>query len=237
MCIVLIIWGGSQPPPLVLPHPLPPQEAHQFLPVLHPKFGIHLARKVPHTTLVQVNMIRYLRQTKRRIGQQVRYFGLTFGQSGLVDRIAAADRPMMPVGIPVERAYGTDRARRMAEMEVPLPVIVRKALRQAERTPHARNGQISQINAPECPYRGILATQHPLEDAVGRLELPLIVQGHFPDVLLREPVPTPPVRPDFHCLSVLEPDAYSPVIPSPYALPSFHRTQMKCVNVLLFQDR
>ena len=120
-------------------------------------------------------------------------------------------------------------------MEVSLPVIMRKALRQAEGTPHARNGQISQINASECPSRGILATQHPLEDAVGRLELPLIVQGHLPDVFLREPVPTSPVRPDFHCLSVLESDDHFPVIPIPYAPPSFHRTQMKCVNVHLFQ--
>lgn len=120
-------------------------------------------------------------------------------------------------------------------MEISLPVIMRKALRQSEGTPHARNGQISQINASECPYRGILATQHPLEDAVGRLELPLIVQGHLPDVLLREPVPTSPVRPDFHCLSVLESDDHFPVIPSQYAPPSFHRTQMKCVNVHLFQ--
>lgn len=107
---------------------------------------------------------------------------------------AAADGPVMPIGIPVERADGTDRTRRIPEMEVSLPVIVRKALRQAERTPHARNGQISQTNASECPYRGILATQHPLEDAVGRLELPLIVQGQLPDVLLREPVPTSSVR-------------------------------------------
>ena len=142
---------------------------------------------------------------------------------------------MIPVGIPVERAYGTDRTRRMAEMEVPLPVIVRKALRQAEGTPHARNGQISQINASECPYRGLLAPQHPLEDAVGRLELPLIMQGHLPDVLLREPVPTSPVRPDFHCLSVLESDDHFPVIPSQYAPPSFHLAVMKCVNVHLFQ--
>ena len=142
---------------------------------------------------------------------------------------------MIPVGIPVERADGTDRARRIPEMEVSLPVIVRNALRLTERTPHARNGQISQINAVECPYRGILATQHPLEDAVGRLELPLIVQGHLSDVLLREPVPTSPVRPDFHCLSVMEPDDHSPVIPSQYAPPSLHRTQMKCVNVHLFQ--
>ena len=120
-------------------------------------------------------------------------------------------------------------------MEVPLPVIVRNALRQAECTPHARNGQISQINASECPYRGILATQHPLEDAVCRLELPLVVQGHLSDVLLREPVPTSPVRPDFHCLSVLESDDHFPVIPSQYAPPSFHLAVMKCVNVHLFQ--
>ena len=120
-------------------------------------------------------------------------------------------------------------------MEVPLPVIMRKALRQAEGTPYTRNGQISHINASECPYRGILATELPLEDSVGRLELSLIVHGHLPDVLLREPVPTSPVRPDFHCLSVMESDDHFPVIPSQYAPPSIHRTQMKCVNVHLFQ--